>query len=103
MRIKAFDARRRETAWSGECFLVLQQGQEGVLRSPMLPTVPSFACFSPSGLEYTHAVNVFLGGRCSEVGAALRIGPNLGEAELWVLGFNFALSLIDSSTLQEDQ
>ena len=46
---------------------------------------------------------MFLGGRCSEVGAALRIRPNLGEAELWVLGFNFALSLIDSSTLQEAQ
>lgn len=45
----------------------------------------------------------FFGGRCSEVGAALRIRPNLGEAELWVLGFNFALSLIDSSTLQEAQ
>ena len=45
----------------------------------------------------------FFGGRCSEVGAALRISPNLGEAELWVLGFNFALSLIVSSTLQEDQ
>ena len=37
------------------------------------------------------------------MGAALRIRPNLGEAELWVLGFNFALSLIDSSTLQEAQ
>lgn len=76
-----------------------------MLRSPVLPTVPSFACFSPSGLEYTHAVNIFLGEGvwCSEVGAALRTRPDLGEAELWVLGFNFALSLIDSSTLQEAQ
>lgn len=47
-------------------------------------------------------MNVFWGGY-SEVGAALRIRPNLREAELRVLDFDFALSLIDSSALQEAQ
>ena len=45
-------------------------------------------------------------GGYSEVGAALRIRPNLGEAgeaELRVLGFDFTLNLIDSSALQEAQ
>lgn len=41
------------------------------------------------------------------MGAALRIRPNLGETKeaelLRVLGFDFALCLIDSSALQDQQ
>lgn len=65
----------------------------------LFPALPASA---PPCLEYTGGVNVFWGGY-SEVGAALRIRPNLREAELRVLDFDFALSLIDSSALQEAQ
>lgn len=85
--------------------LVPQQGQEGVLRSPRLHTVPSFACCSSSCPEHIRGMNVLVGGS-SRVGIVPRSRPNLEEAreaELRVLGFDFALSLIDSSTSQEAQ
>lgn len=79
--------------------LAPQQGQDGVLRSPMLCTVPS-TC--PSYPEHNDCVTVWwwVGGWGVRVGAALRIRPNLGEAgEAELRGLDFALSLIDSSAL----
>lgn len=42
--------------------LVPQQGQEGVLRSPRLHTLPSFARCSSSCPEHTRGMNVLVGG-----------------------------------------
>lgn len=86
--------------------LVPQQGQEGVLRSPRLHSIPSFACCSSSCPEHTGPVNVLVGVVRGWAYIALRIRPNLGEVreeELRVLGFDFALNLIAYSTSQEAQ
>lgn len=82
--------------------LVPRQGREGDALIPSAAHSSQLCLLLPPLPGIYWRCECFLGGY-SEVGAALRIRPNLREAELRVLDFDFALSLIDSSALQEAQ
>lgn len=102
----AFDARRRENARSGECF----SSPAGTGGGAQIPKAAHYSqlCLLQLLLPRMYRPCECFGGGSFGGWAyiALKIRPNLGEtreAELRVLGFDFALSLIDYSTLQEAQ
>lgn len=104
MRGKAFDTRRKGNAWSGEWF----SSPAGTGGGAQIPKAAHSSQLCPLQLllPRTYPRYECFGGGSSRVGIVPRIRPNLDEAreaELRVLGFDFALSLIDSSTSQEAQ